>query len=60
MTISLIWKTFKSGQRDSGLLFDFLFLSTSGAVASFLSHYKPKRREFVNGEAAWDGVVKRY
>ena len=35
----------KNWHRDNGLLFEFLFLSTSGAAASFLLQFKPKRGE---------------
>ena len=46
--------------RDNCLLFDFLFLSTSGAAASFLLQFKPKQGELENGKAAWDGMVRKY
>ena len=38
--------------RDNRLVFDFLFRSTSGAAASFLIQFKPKRGEFANGKGA--------
>ena len=50
----------KHWHRDNRLLFDFLFLSTSGAAASFLLQLKPKRGELANGKAAWDGIVRQY
>ena len=66
---SVLWATddnisnledIKHWHRDNGLLFDFLFLSTSGAAASFLLQFKPKRGELANGKAAWDGMVRKY
>ena len=46
--------------RDNRLLFDFLFLSTSGAAANFLIQFRPKRGELANGKAVWDGMVRKY
>ena len=49
---SVLWATddnisnledIKHWHRDNRLLFDFLFLSTSGAAASFLLQFKPQR-----------------
>ena len=66
---SVLWPTdgnisnledIKHWHRDNRLLFDFLFLSTSGAAASFLLQFKPKRGELANGKAAWDGMVRKY
>ena len=66
---SVLWATddnisnledIKHRHRDNRLLLDFLFLSTSGAAASFLLQFKPKRGELANGKAAWDGMVKKY
>ena len=50
----------KNWHRDNRLLFAFLFLSTSGAAASFLLQFKPKRGELANGKAAWDGMVRKH
>ena len=50
----------KNWHRDNRLLFGFLFLSTSGAAASFLLQFKRKRGELANGKAAWDGMVAKY
>ena len=51
----------KNWHSDNHLLFDFLFLSTSGAACSSdLLQFKPKRGEFANGKAAWDGMVTKY
>ena len=50
----------KNWHRDNRLLFDFLFLSISGAAASFLLQFKPKRGELAKGKAAWDGMVRKY
>ena len=50
----------KHWHRDNRLLFDVLSLSTSGAAASFLLQFKPKRGELANGKAAWDGMVGKY
>ena len=50
----------KNRHRDNRLLFNFLFLSTSGAAASFILQFKPKRGELANGKAAWDGMVTKY
>ena len=49
----------KRWHRDNRLLFAVLFLSTSGAAASFLLQFKPKRGEVANGKAAWDGMVRK-
>ena len=66
---SVVWATddnisnledIKHWHRDNRLLFDFLFLSTSGAAASFLRQLKPKRGELAHGKAAWDGMVRKY
>ena len=66
---SVLWATddnisnledIKHWHRDNRLLFDFLFLSTSGAAASFLLQFKPKRGELANGKAAWDGMARKY
>ena len=66
---SVLWATdgnisdledFKHWHRDHRLLFDFSFLSTSGAAASFLLQSKPKRGELANGKAAWDDMVRKY
>ena len=66
---SVLWATddnilnledIKHWHRDNRLLFDFLFLSTSGAAASFLLHFKPKRGELANGKADWDSTVRKY
>ena len=45
---------------DNRLLFDSLFLSTSGAAASFLLQFKPKREKLSNENAAWDGMVTKH
>ena len=50
----------KHWHRDNRLLLDFLFLSTSGAAASFLIQFKPKRGELANRKAAWDGMVRKH
>ena len=50
----------KHWHRDNRLLFDFLFLSTSGTAASFLLQFKLKRGELANGKAAWDGMVRKH
>ena len=42
------------------MLFNFLFLSTTGAAASFRLGYKPKSGEISNGKAAWDGMIAKY
>ena len=66
---SVLWTTddnisnledIKHWHRDNRLLFDFLFLSTSGAAASFLLQFKPKRGELANAKAGWDGIVRKY
>ena len=66
---SVLWATddntsnledIKNWHCDNRLLFDFLFLSTSGAAASFLLQFKPKRGELANGKAAWDDMVTKY
>ena len=49
----------KHGHRVNRLLFDFLFLSTSGTAASFLLQSKPKQGELANGKAAWDSMVRK-
>ena len=60
MITSGIWKTSSTGGRDNRLLFDFLFLSTSGAAASFLLQFRPKPVELANGKADWDGMVRKH
>ena len=66
---SVLWATddnisnledIKHWHRDNRLLFDFLFLSTSRAAASFLLQFEPKQGELANGKAAWDGMVRKY
>ena len=66
---SVLWATddnisnledIKHWHRDDRLLFDFLFLSASGAAASFFLQFKPKRGELANGKAAWDSMVRKY
>ena len=66
---SVLWSTddsisnlddIQNWHRDSRLIYDFLFLSTSGAAASFLLKSKPKQGELANGKAAWDGLVEKY
>ena len=46
--------------RGNRRLYDFLFLSTSGAAARFLLSFKPKQGEVANGKAAWGGFVNKY
>ena len=53
-------KDIRNWHRDNRLLFEFLFLSTLEAAASFLLQFKPKRGELANGKAAWDGMVTKY
>ena len=53
-------EAYKHWHRDNRLPFDFLFLSTLGAAASFLLHFKPKRGELAKGKAAWDSIVRKY
>ena len=66
---SVLWATdghlstledIKNMYRDNRLLFNFLFLSTSGAAASFRLQFKPKRDDLANGKPAWDGMVTKY
>ena len=66
---SVLWATddnisdledIKHWRRDDRLLFDFLFLSTSGAAASFLLQFKPKWGELANEKAALDCMVTKY
>ena len=66
---SILWATddnisnledIKNWHRDNRILFDFLFLSTSGAAAGFLLQFTPKRGELANGKTAWDGIVSKY
>ena len=58
---SVLWATddnmsnledIKHWHCDNSLLFDFLFLTTSGAAVSFLLQFKPKRGELATGKAA--------
>ena len=64
---SVLWAThdnisnledIKNRHHDNHLLFDFLFLSTSGAATSCLLQFKPEPGELANGKAAWDDTVR--
>ena len=50
----------KASHQNNWMLFNFLFLSTTGAVASFLLRYKLKSGEIPNGKAAWIGMTAKY
>ena len=50
----------KAWHHNNWMLYNFLFLSTTGAAASFLLRYKPKTGEIPNGKAAWDGMIAKY
>ena len=50
----------KEWHQNNWMLFNFLFLSTTGAAASFLVRYKPKSGEIPNVKAAWDGMIAKY
>ena len=59
MTTSLIWKTPRTANATT------VFCSTScssksGAAASFLLQFKPKRGDLANGKGDWDGMVTMY
>ena len=50
-------RTSKPGTSGNRHIFDFLFLGALEAEASFPLIFKPRRGEFVNGKAAWNGLV---
>ena len=50
----------KNCHHANRLLFDFLFLSTSGTAASFVLQFKPERGDHAYGKASWDGMGKKY
>ena len=41
------------------MLYNFLFLSTTGAASSFLLRYEPKQGEIPHGKAHWDGMIAK-
>lgn len=43
--------------HNNWMLFNFLFLSTTGAAAKFLLQHNPKPGEFSTGKAAWSGMI---
>ena len=50
----------KAWHQNNWVLFNFLFLSTTGAAANFLLRYRPNSGEIPNGKAAWDGICLLY